>query len=107
VITDGDRGRSPSVHICALFNERQQRVFVEGVALSRRIMGPDHRTTLGAMEKLASSEERQGRPAEAETLLREVLERAERAHGPDDLATIAPMTTLGVTLHQQRTLCGS
>ena len=62
--------------------------------LDRRILGPDHRQTLAAMNNLGLAVQSQGRLAEAEQLLREALATEERVYGPEHQDTVNNMENL-------------
>ena len=64
------------------------------LALERRVLGPDHRETLGTMDQLASTLCEEGNCADAGKLDREVLEKEMRLLGPEAFNTLATMDNL-------------
>jgi serine/threonine protein kinase/Tfp pilus assembly protein PilF len=78
--------------------EQQAKLALE---TRRRVLGPDHRDTLGSMNSLANAYWRQGRLAEAEALHRETFKIARRVLGPEDPDTLTSMNGLAVACEGQ------
>jgi tetratricopeptide (TPR) repeat protein len=55
--------------------------------VQRRLLGPDHPSTLSTLETLAIDLSREGRYGDAEKLFREATEKAHKANQPGVLAT--------------------
>jgi tetratricopeptide (TPR) repeat protein len=63
--------------------------------ISRRVLGPEHSYTVQSMCGLANTYTWQGKYAEAETLLKQVLEIRRRLLGPDHSFTLFTLSDLG------------
>ena len=68
------------------------------------VLGPDHPTTLGAVNVLAAALEGSGRVAAAETLLATNLDACRRVLGPDAVVTLEAENQLGVLLRKRQQL---
>jgi eukaryotic-like serine/threonine-protein kinase len=73
-------------------------LLVKAVETGRRALGPEHSTTVGAMNSLSIDLSREGKFADAEKLGREVLKIRRRDLGPDRPETIQSMNSLALTL---------
>ena len=72
-------------------------MFRELLDLQRRVLGPEHPSTLNTMDNLAASLLGQGKHAEAEQMFRELLDVQRRVLGPehpDTLATVSNLASL-------------
>ena len=67
----------------------------EALGQFRRVLGEDHRMTVGTMANLGNVISDQGRYAEAEALLREALDKERRLLGEDYPDTISTLYSLG------------
>jgi len=78
-----------------------RRQLSAAVELWQRHLGKDHPSTLAARHGLANVLRLQGKAAEAEQLLREVVQDCERVLGKDSLETLRSMDDLAKTLADQ------
>jgi len=69
--------------------------------VERRVLGPEHTTTLTVMGNLALSLRRQGKHAEAEQMGRELLDVERRVLGPEHPTTLTAMGNLATVLSGQ------
>jgi tetratricopeptide (TPR) repeat protein len=76
----------------------------KAVTTRRELFGPDRFETLEAVDKLAAVRQGQGRPAEAEQLLRANLETSRRCLGPEHWFTLMSMNNLAASLFDGRKL---
>src|SRR5438874_290452 len=69
--------------------------------LDRKLLGPEHPSTLGSMNNLASVQDKQGRYDEAEAMHRQTLELREKVLGPEHPSTLDSKFSSGaaVLLH--------
>jgi eukaryotic-like serine/threonine-protein kinase len=81
-------------------NQDAEPLIVREVEQARISLGPDHATTLLAIEHLAALRQRAGKFDEAEPLLRQIFEAYNRDLGPTDTTTLAAMHNLGSLLQQ-------
>jgi len=65
------------------------------VALSEKMLGPDHPIVAGALEAVANTYERRGRLAEAETRRKRAIVINERAYGKDHINVALSLQGLG------------
>jgi eukaryotic-like serine/threonine-protein kinase len=66
------------------------------VDLRRRVLGPEHRNTLGSMHNLALVYQHAGKYAKAENLDNQILEIQRQTLGPEHPDTVASMDSLGL-----------
>jgi tetratricopeptide (TPR) repeat protein len=74
----------------------------ELIESARRVLGPQHPSTLTAMSNLVSLLDEEKRFAEAEKLNREVLEAQRRSLGPEHASTLLSMGNLGFVLIEEK-----
>ncbi|RMZ86998.1 hypothetical protein DV736_g5780, partial [Chaetothyriales sp. CBS 134916] len=74
---------------------------VQVMETSKRVLEPDHPSTLTSMGNLALIYQNQGRWTEAEELDVQVMETRKRVLGPDHPSTLTSMANLAYTLHGQ------
>jgi len=85
------------VSALAAISGRTDETFAARLALhadQHRILGPDHRDTIGTQCELAAAHAAAGRLAEAIAIRRDVLDRRRRLLGPDQPVTISSMLSL-------------
>eukprot|EP00967_Tisochrysis_lutea_P112173 scaffold176937_cov19-Tisochrysis_lutea.AAC.1 len=70
-------------------------------ALYGRLLGPEHPDTLESKHFIALSLNFQGKHAEAEGKLRQVIELQQKVLGPEHFLTIRSMSNLAVTMGEQ------
>jgi len=68
--------------------------YADALEMSRRLLGPDHPTTLTALQNMGYLRQLQGRLVEAEVCLREVIERRGRVQCEDHEDILAAVCTL-------------
>jgi hypothetical protein len=73
----------------------------ETLAVQRRVVGPDHYSTLKTLASLASALNKQGKSDQAEVMGREVLALRRRVLGPEDPDTLATACNLAMALQKQ------
>jgi serine/threonine-protein kinase len=78
--------------------EQQAKLALE---TRRRVLGPEHPSTLKSMVSLAHAYSRQGRQGEAEALYRETLEIQKRVLGPEHPDTLLSMNGVAIACHRQ------
>ena len=77
---------------------QSQSLLTRALEIQRRVLGPEHPSTLGTMQSLSDIYLHQGRYAEAETMLRDTLDTRRRILGPDHPDTLKSMNDLGLVL---------
>ncbi|HTS58108.1 MAG TPA: tetratricopeptide repeat-containing protein kinase family protein [Terriglobales bacterium] len=82
-------------------HQRAQSLFEQSVRIDEPVLGSENPAVLKTTKELSWTIFQQGRPAEAETLLRKVLDAQRRRLGPDDLATLDSMDSLAVILDEE------
>jgi non-specific serine/threonine protein kinase/serine/threonine-protein kinase len=75
---------------------QSQSLLTRALEIQRRVLGPEHPSTLGTMQSLSDIYLHQGRYAEAETMLRDTLDTRRRILGPDHPDTLKSMNDLGL-----------
>ena len=75
---------------------QSQSLLTRALEIQRRVLGPEHPSTLGTMQSLSDIYLYQGRYAEAEKLLRDTLDTRRRILGPDHPDTLKSMNDLGL-----------
>jgi tetratricopeptide (TPR) repeat protein len=78
-----------------------ETLYRQGLAIERRVLGPEHPSTLVTAGNLAASLDRQGKYAEAETMYREVLVVRRRVLGPEHPSTLMTAGNLANALNAQ------
>jgi len=71
------------------------------LAVRRRLLGPEHPSTLDTLTHLAMNLGVQGKPAESETMCREVYAAKQRTLGPEHPATLNSAGGLATALKHQ------
>jgi eukaryotic-like serine/threonine-protein kinase len=84
-----------------------QKLQEKSLELRRRVLGPQHPDTLGAMNELGHTLRVEGQLTEAEKLLRQTLESDRRVLGPENPETLLCMNELANTLRDQGRLAES
>jgi tetratricopeptide (TPR) repeat protein len=74
---------------------------IQVLEMRKRVLGPDHPSTLASMAALASTYKEQGRWNEAEKLYMQVVETRKAVLGPDHPSTLASMAALASTYRNQ------
>jgi eukaryotic-like serine/threonine-protein kinase len=77
---------------------QSQSLLTRALEIQRRVLGPEHPSTLGTMQSLSDIYLDQGRYAEAEKMLRDTLDTRRRILGPDHPDTLKSMNDLGLVL---------
>jgi eukaryotic-like serine/threonine-protein kinase len=75
---------------------QSQSLLTRALEIQRRVLGPEHPSTLGTMQSLSDIYLYQGRYAEAEKSLRDTLDTRRRILGPDHPDTLKSMNDLGL-----------
>jgi tetratricopeptide (TPR) repeat protein len=73
----------------------------QGVKVALQLFGPGHRNVLDSQNDLANALHGQGKHAEAEEVIREVLTACEHVFGPDHPGTLESRDNLALALHLQ------
>ncbi|MBI3476251.1 MAG: serine/threonine protein kinase [Acidobacteria bacterium] len=77
---------------------RAETLLLQTVEIQRRVLGPEHPTTLASARQLAWAISEQHRYAEAETMERDLVGVTSRTLGPDHAITLATESDLSRTL---------
>ncbi len=83
-----------------LYSEAQVQL-ERALELQRRTLGPNDRTTLRTLSRLASTATLKGQFPQAESLLSEVVDIQRRALGPTDRETLGSMSTLALVYYYE------
>jgi len=75
---------------------RAEKLYVEVLAIERRVLGDTHQITLSTMNNLAAVLARERKFQQAEELYRKLLELKSRTFGADHPSTLTSMNGLGV-----------
>jgi hypothetical protein len=81
---------------------KAEQINREVLAVEKRVLGPEHPSTLTSAANLAASLMYQGKHAEAEQIHREVLAAGKLVLGSEHPETLASSANLAVTLFDQR-----
>jgi tetratricopeptide (TPR) repeat protein len=82
------------------YNEAEA-LFIEVMERRKRVLGPEHPSTLTSIANLASTYRKQGRWKEAEDLFVQVIETRKRVLGPEHPDTLTSMGNLALTYRKQ------
>jgi len=89
-----------------LANEKRfgeaEKLFRETLEIKRRLLGPEHRSTLVTMGNLADVLSQEGQYKEAEQLVRQTLETERRTLGPAHSDTLVTLDSLGGLLKNEK-----
>jgi non-specific serine/threonine protein kinase/serine/threonine-protein kinase len=78
----------------------EERLSRDALDLERRVLGPDHRTTLATMGRLAGALTSEGQYAEAEAVEHQMLDIERRVFGPENMHTVSSMSIFADTLRR-------
>ena len=79
-----------------------EKLFRDTLEIKRRLLGPEHRSTLVTMGNLADVLRLEGQYAEAEKLVRQTLDTERRALGPEHSDTLVTLCSLGTLLRSEK-----
>ena len=71
------------------------------LATRRRVLGDDHRSTIVSTDSMGMLLQGRGKPAEAEALFREAIERFRRTRGEQSVEAVSSLGHLGALLQSQ------